>query len=554
MNSHFIRTITFLLLLIAAVPALSQITIDDLTRRNTFAQRSVTGIRWLNDGKFYTSITEGKVVKYDVSTGQPVATLFDGKLRVEGYTLSNDEGKLLLETESESIYRRSSKGEFYVYDLTKKELHKLSTAGKQSYATFSPDGSKVAFVRENNLFVVSLSDFSEEQITTDGKFNHIINGSTDWVYEEELTFAQAFSWSPDSKKIAWYRFDETNVKEYNLQKWNNGALYPMDYRYKYPKAGEANSVVEIWIYDQASRKKTKVDIGEEKDIYIPRVMWTTDPNILSVRRMNRLQNKLEILHADASTGQSKVILTEESKTYYDIDYTDDLVYLTGGKQFLMASERTGNKHFYLCNMDGSGLTPITSGDWEATTFVGIDEKKKTLYYLSTEGNYLNRAFYSIGFDGKKKMKLSMKEGSRSVNMSNDCQFYIDMVSNASEPLTVSLYKTKTNTLVKVLEDNAALRARIKEYNIVPKEFFQYTAADGSTKVDGYMLRPSGSEGKKLPVLVFQYSGPRSNSVSNSFGGGANFFWHQMLVQKGIAVAVVDTRGTGGRGEAFTKQT
>jgi dipeptidyl-peptidase 4 len=545
-----------MLIAFALIIAQLQITIDDLTAtKDTFKQRTVTGIRWANDGKFYTSIESNKVVKYDVSTGQAVATVFDGSLDIDDYSFSDDETKLLLSTDKESIYRRSWKANFYLYDVSTKATRKLSNGGKQSYATFSADGSKVAFVRDNNLFVVNVNSLEEQQVTTDGKFNHIINGSTDWVYEEELTFAQAFYWSPDGKKIAWYRFDESGVKEYNLQKWNKGALYPTDYRYKYPKAGEPNSVVEIWVYDLSTGKMVKADTGTEKDIYIPRVMWTNDPNLLSVRRLNRLQNTLEILHVDAATGQSKVVLTEKSDTYYDIDYTDDLVYLRNGKQFLMASERSGYKHFYLCNMDGTALTPITSGSWEATHLVGIDEKNKTLYYLSTEGNYLNRTFYSIAFDGKKKTQLSKKDGSRTVNMSNDSQFYIDMVSNATEPLTVSLYRTKGNSLVKLLENNDDLRMKIVDYKIAPKEFFQYTAADGSTKVDGYILKPAtANDGKKYPVLVFQYSGPRSNSVSNSFGGGANFFWHQMLVQKGIAVAVVDTRGTGSRGEKFTKQT
>lgn len=553
-----------MLLAITIFLAQIPITIDDLTTvKDTFKQKTVSGIRWANDGKFYTSIEDNKIVKYDVATGQAVATVFDGSLEIDDYSFSDDETKVLLITEKESIYRRSWKADCYLYDIATKNTRKLSNAGKQSYPTFSADGSKVAFVRENNLFVVNVADLAEQQVTTDGKFNSVINGSTDWVYEEELTFAQAFYWSPDGMKLAWYRFDESGVREYNLQKWNKGALYPTDYRYKYPKAGEANSVVEIWVYDLASGKKVKVDTGTEKDIYIPRVMWTTDSNLLSVRRMNRLQNILEILHADATTGQSKVVLTEKNDAWYDIDFTDELMYLKNGKQFLMASEKSGYKHFYLCNMDGTGLTPVTSGSWEATQLVGIDEKSKTLYYLSTEGNYLNRTFYSITFDGKKKVKLSQKDGSRTVNMSNDSQFYIDMMSTAKEPLTVSLYKTKGNTLVKVLESNEDLKKKIADYKIVDKEFFQYTAADGSTKVDGYILRPSkagdgtlapGAGGGKYPVLVFQYSGPRSNNVSNSFGGGSNFFWHQMLVQKGIAVAVVDTRGTGSRGEKFTKQT
>jgi dipeptidyl-peptidase-4 len=546
-----------MLLAIAFIFAQLQITIDDLTTtKDTFKQKTVTGIRWANDGKFYTSIEDNKrIVRYDVSKGKAVATVFEGAFEIDDYSFSDDETKLLLVTDKESIYRRSWKADCYLYDIASKKTSKLSNGGKQSYPTFSPDGTRVAFVRDNNLFIVNISDLAEQQVTTDGKFNHIINGSTDWVYEEELTFAQAFYWSPDGKKVAWYRFDESGVNEYNLQRWNKGALYPTDYRYKYPKAGEENSVVEIWVYDLATGKKIKADTGTETDIYIPRVMWTNDANLLSVRRLNRLQNTLEILHVDATTGQSKVVLTEKSDTYYDIDYTDDLLYLKNGKQFLMSSERDGYKHFYLCNMDGTGLTPVTSGSWEATQLVGIDEKSKTLYYLSTEGNYLNRNFYSISFDGKKKTKLSQKDGSRTVNMSNDAQFYIDMVSSAVEPLTVSLYKTRGNSLVKLLENNDDLRKKIADYKLAPKEFFQYTAADGSTKVDGYIMKPStAGDGKKYPVLVFQYSGPRSNNVSNSFGGGSNFFWHQMLVQKGIAVAVVDTRGTGSRGEKFTKQT
>lgn len=538
-----------------ACAAQLQITIDDLTSKKTFEEKKVTGIRWANDGKFYTSLDDTHVVKVDVSTGSQVAVVYDGNLPVEDYSFSGDESKLLLMTEKESIYRRSYKAEYYLYDIAAKTTRQLSKGGKQSYATFSPDGSKVAFARDNNIFVVNVADLAEQQITTDGKFNYIINGSADWVYEEELTFAQAFYWSPDGKKIAWYRFDESGVREYNLQRWNKGALYPTDYRFKYPKAGEANSVVEIWMYDLATGKKTKADTGTEKDIYIPRVMWTANPNVLSVRRLDRLQTNLELLHVDAGTGASKVVMNEKSTTYYDIDFTDELIYLSNGKQFIMASEGTGYKHFFLCNMDGPpAMTPITSGEWEATTLVGLDEKNKTLYYLSTEGNYLNRAFYSIGFDGKNKKKLSLKEGMRTVDMSNDSQFYIDMVSNAAEPLTTSLYKTKSNSLVKVLENNDMLRKKIADYKIAPKEYFQYTAADGSTKVDGYILKPAGAaDGKKVPVLVFQYSGPRSNNTLNNFGGGSNFFWHQMLVQKGIAVAVVETRGTGSRGTKFTKQ-
>ena len=539
--------------------AQKQITIDDFTTQNTFAQKSVSGINWMKDGKFYTSLTDNKIIKYDITTGLPAETIIDGNaltptISVQNYSLSGDEKKILLSTEFENIYRRSFKAEYYVYDLSSKAFQKLSSGGKQSYATFSPGGDKVAFVRGNNLFFVNLSDHSEVQVTADGKFNHIINGSTDWVYEEELSFAQAFYWSPDGKRLAYYRFDETNVKEYNIQKWNKGRLYPEDYKYKYPKAGEDNSIVEIWFYDVAAKQKMKADIGTEKDIYIPRVTWTNDVNTLSIRRMNRLQNTLEILHTQATTGQSTVILTEKNETYFDIDYTDELLYLNNGKQFITTSERSGFKHVYLYKTDGTLIRPITQGEWEVTQIVDVDEVTQTLYYISTEGSYLDRTFYSISFDGKKKTKLSGLAGTHSINMSSDYQFYIDNFHSAAQPLAVSLYKTKSNKLVKVLESNEALKKTLAEYEVVPKEFFKYPAADGSTQLDGFLLKPKNFDtSKKYPVMVYQYSGPRSFNVSNSFGGGS-FWWHQMLTQKGIIVAVIDTRGTGSRGEKFAKQT
>jgi len=556
------KKLIFLMTLLSSVSMMAQkqITIEDFTTKNTFAQKSVNGINWMNDGKFYTSITDNKIIKYDIALGQPVETIVDGnelseKITIDSYQMSADEKKLLLTTHFENIYRRSFKADYYIYDIASKSLRKLSEGGKQSYANFSPDGSKVAFTRDNNLFYTTVSDLKEVQLTSDGKFNFIINGSTDWVYEEELGFAQAFYWSPDSKKIAFYRFDESKVKEYNMQKWNKGELYPEDYKFKYPKAGEDNSVIEIWMLDLASNQKVKADIGTEKDIYITKIMWTMSPATLSIQRMNRLQNTLEILHADATSGKSSVILTEKSKTYVDANYTtDEMMYLKNGKEFLFASERSGYKHIYLYDLTGKLIRPVTQGDWEATQVIGIDEKNKTLYYISTEGNYLDRTFYSVSLDGKKKTKLSLSAGTHGINMSNDFQFYIDHFNSATQPLTVNLYRTKGNSLVKVLENNDVLKKTIDEHGVVSKEYFKYPAADGTTQVDGFFLKPKNFDAsKKYPVMVYQYSGPRSTSTTNSFGGGS-FWWHQMLTQKGIIVAVLDTRGNGSRGEKFAKMT
>jgi dipeptidyl-peptidase-4 len=536
-----------------------QITIDDLTKLRTFEQKAVRGISWMKDGRSYTTLSDNKILRHDATTGAVVGAIFDGdaqqpQILIDGYSFNKDESALLIATSYESIYRRSSKAEYYFVSLSRPGLKRVSTGGKQSYATFSPDGTRIAFVRNNNLFFVDTGSWNEVQLTSDGKFNYIINGSTDWVYEEELSFAKAFEWSPDGNRIAYYRFDESLVKEYNLQKWNKGALYPTDYRYKYPKAGEKNSVVGILIYDFNAKSIIKADVGQDTDIYIPRIMWTADPNVLSVRRLNRLQNQLDILHVDAATGRSTIALSEKNDAWYDIDYTDELIYLAGGQQFLFSSERSGNKHFYLSSMDGSKIVPVTSGEWEATALAGIDERAKLLYYLSTEGNHLERNLYSISFDGKKKVRLSAQTGTHAIDMSPNAQYFIDSYSSATQPLQVSLYRTKGNTAITTLEANDQLKARTKEYGIQDREFFKYTSADEITMIDGYVLKPASFDPtKKYPLMVFQYSGPRSNSVSNSYGANANFFWHHMLAQKGVLVAVIDTRGTGGRGEKFTKQ-
>jgi dipeptidyl-peptidase 4 len=554
------RNILFCLLLLAGstVFAQKQISVDDFTIRSTFAQRSVTGINWMNNGKYYSALDGNKIIKYDITTGQAVETVVDGallnpKITIQGYALSDDETKLLLLTDRQSIYRRSYTAEYFVFNVADKSLKKLSGGGKQSYATFAPDGSRVGFVRSNNLFVVNLSDGKETQITDDGKFNAIINGSTDWVYEEEFSFVNGFYWSADGKKIAYYRFDESGVKEYNLQKWNKGQLYPQDYKFKYPKAGEANSSVEIWIYEIISGKKVKADIGTEKDIYVPRICWTNDPNVLSIRKLNRLQNHLEILHVNASSGTANIVLSEKSDTYVDIEAMDDLTYLSDGKQFIYSTESSGYKHLYLYSIDGKLIRQLTSGNFEVLQYFGLDEKNKTLYYTSTEISPLEKHFYSISLDGKKKTKLSLGAGSHTVNISDDFQFYIDYHTSATQPMVVSLYQSKGNTLLKVLEKNENLAATAAEFGLAAKDFFTFNAADG-TQLNGFMLKPKNFDAtKQYPLLIYQYSGPGSQNTANSWAG-SHFYFHQLLTQKGYVVAVIDTRGTGGRGEKFKKLT
>lgn len=536
--------------------AQSRITVEDFTTRPTFLEKQVTGINWMNDGNFYSALSENKVIRYDITTGQPVETVVDGtalspQIEIEDYSFSADESMLLLQTNVRPIYRRSFTAEYYVYHRSSKRLQPLSANGALSYATFSPDGTKVAFVRGNNLFFVTLSDMKEQQVTDDGEFNSIINGTTDWVYEEEFSFVVGFAWSPDSKKLAYYKFDESDVNEYNLQYWGN-FLYPYDYRYKYPKAGEKNSLVSIWTFDLTSGKHIKVDIGGGTDIYVPRIKWTSNAGTLSLVKLNRLQNEMQLLHANAATGETKVILDEKTDTYFDIEILD-VLYLRNGKEFLRLSEEESYMQLYLHDISGRLIRKITQGNFDVTAFIGADEKNKVIYYMSTEASPLERHLYSISFDGKKKTKLTTGAGVHDVNMSNDFQFYIDHHSSAKHPKIATLYRTRRNASVKVLERNETLASRAKEYAIAQKEFFTFTTDEGTT-LNGYFLKPANFDSlKSYPLMIYQYSGPGSQEVKDAWTS-SHLYFHQMLAQAGYIVAVVDPRGTGARGTQFKKVT
>ncbi|OJJ21448.1 S9 family peptidase [marine bacterium AO1-C] len=527
------------------------VSVNDIWQYKFYA-RGVRGVNWMKDGRYYTTSRNNQIKKYDIKTRKAVATLFDGSsIRFNSYALSSKEDKLLLATKTESIYRRSSKSFYYVYDIKTKSLNKLSNApGKQMHATFSPDGNKVAFVRDNNMYVVDLASKKETQITSDGKWNHVINGNADWVYEEELSFSKAFFWSPDSKKIAFYKFNESKVKEYNMQLWaGQRQPYAIDYRFKYPKAGEDNSVIEILVYDVASGKIRNMDIGTEKDIYIARLKWTKNPGLLSIRRLNRLQNKLELLHGDVTTGKTKVILTEESNTYVDVEFTDDLTYLNNGKEFIFTSEKDGFKHIYLYTMGGKLVRQITKGDWEVREFEGVDEKRKLLYFTSTEASPLGRQLYRIDIKGRKKTRLTQDKGTHRINFSPDFKYYLDTYSSASMPTRVTLHEAPSGKNLGTLEDNASLKARLKDYKINYKEFFKFKTSE-NVELNGWMIKPFNfDKNKKYPVLMFVYGGPGSQQVTNRWDFG-NFFWYQMLANEGYMIACVDNRGTGGRGRAF----
>ncbi|MCE2708663.1 MAG: S9 family peptidase [Bacteroidota bacterium] len=544
-----------------SIPALAQeakkVSLEDVFKKGTFSQKSVFGINWMKDGLYYSSLVERDgyptVVKINVSTGEEVGVLLDGRsleIDFSSYSFNADETKALVATAVEPIYRRSSKGIYYVVDLASGQKQQLMGGEKISYATLSPDNTRVAFVMDNNLYVTELGSQKVTRLTADGEANKIINGAADWVYEEEFSMAQAFKWSPDGRKIAFIRFDESDVPEFNMQTW--GPLYPKDYRFKYPKAGEKNALVSIHVVDMSSLAIQKMDAGTETDQYLPRLYWTQDSNQLAFIRLNRLQNQLDLLHANASTGESKLILSEISKTYVDLDYNDDLQYLSDGNSFVRTSEQDGYKHVYHHRMDGSLIRQLTSGTWEVSSMVGIDEKAKKLYYVSTEASPLERNFYVIQLDGKGKKSLTPAKGSHTINMSPDFSYFIDYYTTADTPVKVSLYEASGKER-KVLEDNQALKDRMASFALGKKEFFTFPTVDGTT-LNGYLIKPADFDpNKKYPVLLYVYGGPGSQNVLNSWGGSRDF-WHQHLAAEGYLVASIDNRGTGARGRDFKHAT
>lgn len=554
------KSIFFTLLLLAVFSAFAQqkkpITLDEVWKNPIWREESLEDINWLKTGSQYSVLEKGNIVVYDLTTGQKIKTVLEGsKLRFDGkpidiqaYTLGPDDKKILISTETEAIYRRSSRSVFYLYDLETQKLISLAEGKKIYLASFSPDAKWIAYGFQNNLFTYEIATGKSTQITQTGKPNEIIHGSTDWVYEEEFEFWKAFEWSPDSKKIAFLSFDERQVPTYNMQMW--GGLYPKDYTFKYPKAGEKNSRVDVAIYDLATAKTQEIEEGAETDQYIARFQWTKNPNLLSVRRMNRLQNKIELLHIEASSGKIQNVLTENSNTYVDIN--DDLVYLENGKEFIWSSDKTGFQHLYLYDMQGKPLQQITSGNWEVGDFLGMDEKKGLLYYLSTEDGSIQKQLYVISKKGKNKRKLSLGAGTHAVSFNPSFTYYIDDYHSSQTPSEYALYQADGKK-IKVLQDNKALKTKLESYIISPKTFFEINTAAG-VKLNAWMIKPSHFDpSKKYPVLMHCYGGPGHQTVNDAWGG-PDFFWYQMLAEKGYIIVSADNRGTGGKGADFKKST
>ena len=558
MKSKFSFLALFLAICLSSF-AQKNITIEDIWTYGNFRTASVPGFNFMNDGRHYTRRSDNQVQRYDLTTGQLVDVIFDpaGKLpddktiRINNYRFSGDESKVLIKTETEGIYRRSSKANFFVWDSKTKNLRPLSENGKQGYATFNSSADKVAFTRDNDLYYKDLSGDKEVRITTDGKSNEIINGSADWVYEEEFSFAKAFEWSPDGNKIAFLRFDESAVKEFIMTNYRDGA-YPEYVTFKYPKVGEANSKMSVHIYDLKNGKTVKVDIGAETDLYIPRIKWTQDANTLCVYRMNRHQNQLELLLADAASGTTRLLLKENNERYIAEAHFDNLTFLKDGKRFIWSSDESGFSHIYLYGMDGKKISQLTKGNYDVTSFYGVDEEREIIYYQAAERSPLEREVYAMSMKFGKKRRLTDGKGWNRAQFSSTFDYFVNTYSNVNLPNTYIVYDLKGEEIRTIEDNKAAIKVR-EEYGAQPVEFFSFENREKQS-LNAWMVKPPTFDAnKKYPVFMYVYGGPGSQTVKNSYSGG-NYWWFQMLAQQGYIVVSVDNRGTGARGEEFKKMT
>ena len=524
-----------------------------------FYPKGVSGLHSMSDGTHYTTLEKDKsgwaIVKFAYATGDVMDTvltrstlekLTGESINIDAYDFNNDESQLLLATETEPIYRHSSKSVFYHYELGSSKIEKLSE-GKQMYASFHPGGKMIAFVRDNDLYIKDLGSNTEKAVTTDGEKNKIINGALDWVYEEEFSFDQAFYWSPDGNYIAFYRFDETEVPEFSMDIYGKD-LYPTQYVFKYPKAGEPNSKVTAHIYDVKDEKTIQVlnDIQYE---YIPRIKWTQKDDQVVVYTMNRLQNELNLWKVNASTGQAELWMKETDPAYIEIN--DDIRFLKDGS-IIWTSDRDGYQHIYHISGSGKVMKQITEGKWDVTEFYGIDEENGWLYYQSAEVHPTQRHVYRINLKGKKKTNLTPDLGWNTANFSQGFKYFIHEHSAANSVPTTVLRDSEGES-IRELEMNEDLRATLDEYQISKKEFMTIPNGDG-VEMNAWMIKPVDfDKDKAYPVLMFVYGGPGSQTVENSYDG-FNDKYYQILADKGYIIVSVDNRGTGARGRDFRKVT
>jgi len=533
-----------------------ELTVEKIWKNYEFYGSSVDGFRSMQDGNYFSkitstekgdAITKHKFTDYQGEGEVIISAEILNQVKMDDYSFNQDETKALITTETKSIYRRSYKAVYYVLDIKTATLNPLDNERQpQTLAEYSPDGKSVSYIYNNNIFVKNLETNAVTQLTIDGKTNEIINGTTDWVYEEEFAITKGYSWSPDSKYIAFLKFDESNVKEFTMTYYNE--LYPDLYTFKYPKAGENNSIVTANICDVKKNTVNKIELSDYE--YIPRFKWSNTTNKLVIQTLNRHQNILtyHLLDADKNTKKANEFFTEKSSTYIDID--DNLLILKDGNTILRTSESNGYNHIYKLCFDGVS-SEVTKGNWDVIQFLGINETDGTIYYTSAEDGAINKTIYKINITGKNKKRISDASGTSEAEFSNGMKYFIKTYSDANTPPVFSLCDN-TGKQIEVLENNFRLNETLAEYNLPRKEFITFKGHE--KELNGWIIKPADFDpAKKYPVYINIYGGPGSNTVSNDWDG-FNYMYHQLLAQKGYIVVSVDPRGTMYRGSDFKKST
>jgi len=527
------------------------LTLEDIFASNQLTPKTRRGVQWVPGEAAFTYLKEGGVYKHDIASGRETLLLAGKSLTlkaggepiaIDSYEWSSDRRHLLIASNMRQIWRHSTDGQYFIYELAARKLRPLSgIAGPQSNAKFSPDGGKVGFVRGNNLFVLDLASGVETQLTTDGSDN-IINGQFDWVYEEEFSIADGWRWSPDSKMIAYWRLDQTRVNAFPLESMT--PLYPTVFWLKYPKAGEPNALVQVGVITLESGQTKWMGLGDETDIYIPRLQWTPDPRILSIQRLNRLQNKLDLLFADVNSGATRVVLSDTDPCWVDVQ--DDLTFLNKKEQFIWTSERSGYRHAYLYDYNGRLLYPLTSGEWEISALSSFDETAGLIYFSGKKDSPIEENIYRASLDGKNLERISQRPGWHVSNFSPDMKYVIGAFSDAQTPTQTSLRQTD-GKLLRWLEKNENLLAA---YNLVAPKFITVKTGDDATPLNAWIMKPANFDStQNYPVIMFCYSGPGAQHVVNQWSG-RRYLWHQLMTEKGFIIFCIDSRGTGGHGKKF----
>ncbi len=552
------KLVALFFLVCFSVVAQQKITVEEIYT-GAFRPKGMDELKAMKNTNQYTVLNFDRASKsfqielFDYATLKKITTLIDTKNfialvdGIDSYTFSSDEKTILIANNSNQIFRYSFTADYYIYTIATKELTKILSQVQEP--TFSPNGTMIGFAKENNLFIYNVASKNSTQITSDGKKNAIINGITDWVYEEEFAFVKAFDWSADSKKLAYIRFDETEVPEFTMNIFKK-ELYPSVETFKYPKAGEKNALVSLFVYDVISKSAKAIDLVNYSDFYIARMKWTNDANVLCAQVLNRHQDNLDLIFVDGTTGTAKVVLNEKDKAY--IDVTDNLTFLKDNS-FIWTSEKDGFNHIYLYDKTGKLKNQVTKGNWEVTNYYGFDEKTKTVFYQSVENGSIVRDVYKIALDGKNKVKLSQQIGTNAATFSPDFTYFINTYSSVTVPISYTLNNAKDGKEVQSIVSNTDLSDKLKKYNLSNKEFFELTTEKGQ-KLNAWMIKPAAFDAsKKYPVFMFQYSGPGSQQVANQWLN-TNDIWFMMLSQQGYIIACVDGRGTGFKGADFKKCT